>query len=99
MLRAYAIEGIGDVQAGAVDQPIEGADKIDRLRRKATTFQADGVDAAEAERLVPGESIRWDILHDAEAGADHCVATDPLELVNTGQAADDHPVADLDMTA
>ena len=93
ILRARVVEG----QAVAIEQPVHLLDRADALGREAAPAHALGVEAAHRERMAVDHHERRHVLRDVALEADHRVRADANELEQAALAADDRPVAELDV--
>src|SRR5690606_6582829 len=97
-LHAELLAGLGQRQPGHVQGAVGALDRGDALGREATALEALAVDAARApQRVAADHGERRHVAVDQRAHAEEGVGADAAELVGTGEAADDHPVAHGDV--
>src|SRR5690606_3957145 len=87
-----------DLQVAAIEQPVCFLERGDGLSVITAALQAFAIDTDWPERVARPYDVRRDILTDGAGTADHAVGTDMDELVHGREAAQDRPVADMNMT-
>lgn len=92
------LDGLGGVEAVAVEEPVQGLGRGDLFVGEARTLEPDGVDHLGLAGVAVRDHERRDVLHALRAGGDHRVVADAAELVDARVPANVHMVADVDVS-
>ena len=79
------------------NQPVGLSEVVDIVARKIAALEADNVKPRQARPVADDGPIGNDVVGDAGFAADHGVLTDPDELMDRRQPADDCPFLDRDV--
>ena len=71
---------------------------MDGFARQAAALEADQVEAGELGMIAERHAVGNDVGVDAGDAADHRALADAAELLNGGEAAENHALADMDMS-
>src|SRR3546814_5704841 len=90
------LPGSGEAAVGDVHGAVGALDRGDAVAVEAAALEPLAVDPARAAVVVGGDQqVRRHVAVDQSAHADEGVRADAAELVDAGEAAYDHPVAEL----
>lgn len=93
------IESLGGIKFGVVENFPSLFEDFNGFVGKVFTLQADEIDTANFGGITVGNEIRWDVLDDFGASADHRMLTDAAKLMHRRQATDHSMVFDRHMSS